>query len=183
MTMNDKVYLEAMSMAVKRLEKVTRLEEYSNGCPTCHRPFTGKYRAQVGDSHNSTAHEAAKTLGDTTKLAKKVLEHLQGAQHIRLTKSHRNTFDVENPNYLIYEGWISRDQLSEIVGGGDGARRARELRECGVPIESKMMDVKGFPRQAWYRLDIDYEQERIENEERHLLAQREYEQYLQEGLS
>ena len=46
-----------------------------------------------------------------------------------------------------------------------------------------MMNVKGFPRQAWYRLDIDYEQERIENEERHLLARREHEQYLQEGLS
>ena len=154
-----------------------------NKCPTCHRSYKGDTSPLVGNNHNETAHTAAKTLGDTTQLAQKVLRHLDGARHIRLTKSHRNTFDVENPNHLVYEGWVSRDELSEVVCGGDGARRARELRECGVPIEAKMMNVKGFPRQAWYRLDIDYEQERIENEERHLLARREHEQYLQEGLS
>ena len=44
-----------------------------------------------------------------------------------------------------------------------------------------MMSIEGLPHQAWYRLN-DNELE-IQNEESNLLAQREYEQYLQEGLS
>jgi hypothetical protein len=148
-------------------------------CPTCHRAYKGKNHALVGNNHGDTAKEAAKSLGDTSKLARDILDYLRGVQHIALTKSHRaNSQTTDSPEW---DGWVSRDTLSRIIAGGDGARRARELRECGYPVESKMMSVEGFPYQAWYRLN-DNELE-IQNEESNLLAQREYEQYLQEGLS
>jgi hypothetical protein len=50
-------------------------------------------------------------------------------------------------------GWVSRDRLSRELNGGDGARRARQLRdEFGVPIEVEMRKEKGMSRQAMYRI-------------------------------
>ena len=93
-------------------------------------------------------------MGDTSRLANKVLTHLQWALDVALTKSHRRQAGDDNP---VWEGWVSRDELSLVVGGGDGARRARELRENGYPVESKMMKIGDRPKQAYYRVLEDEE--------------------------
>ena len=50
-------------------------------------------------------------------------------------------------------GWVSRDRLSRELNGGDGARRARQLRdEYGIPIEVTMHASPNGTRQAYYRL-------------------------------
>jgi hypothetical protein len=53
----------------------------------------------------------------------------------------------------IGNGWVSRDRLSRELNGGDGARRARQLRdEYGVPIEVKMVIDENGRRQAYYQI-------------------------------
>ena len=137
-------------------------------------------KALAGNNHSEIAHQAAREMGDTSRLANKVLAHLQWALDIALTKSHRRQAGDDNP---VWEGWVSRDELSLVVGGGDGARRARELRENGYPVESKMMKIGDRPKQAYYRLLEDEESDvELCQGYNQLHHEREHRQYRDEGL-
>ena len=109
-------------------------------CPTCKRPFkklTNEQRARTS-SPATTGHEnvVAKSLGDMGPACMKIHELLMEESYLPLSG-----------------GWVSRDRLSQELNGGDGARRARQLRdEFGVPIEVKMGKEKGSSRQAMYRI-------------------------------
>jgi len=112
-------------------------------CHTCMRPFkklTNEQRARtnVGTGHEK---EVAKSLSDMGNACRKVHELLK--EHRLLAKEGRGLFD----------GWVSRDELSKELNGGDGARRVRQLRdEFAIPIEVQMRVAANGSRQAYYRI-------------------------------
>ena len=107
-------------------------------CHSCMRPFkklTNKQRARtnVGTGHEK---EVAKSLSDMGNACRKVHE---------LLKFRSGT--------ISGDGWVSRDELSKELNGGDGARRVRQLRdEFAVPIEVQMRVAPNGSRQAYYRI-------------------------------
>jgi hypothetical protein len=129
----------------RALERIRGKVGNEKVCPTCKRPWkklTNEQRART-NSPGATGHEnvVAKSLGDMGPACKKVHE---------LLKTHR-TLAFEGRG--LFDGWVSRDELSRELNGGDGARRARQLRdEFGIPIEVKMGKEKGMSRQAMYRI-------------------------------
>jgi hypothetical protein len=146
---NDNAYLDGMKMAVKRLDTLTRIEEYAEGCPTCHRPFS-----RSRSDHQGLEQEAARELKDASKKCKRVLEYLVYQRHLSLTRSHRES-------YVGQEGFCSGEQLREALGSGDWQRRVRELSErYQIPIERKMdYTPTGGRKVAYYRIaeGWDYE--------------------------
>ena len=105
-------------------------------CPTCQRPYKKLANHERARSNAGTGHEqqVARSLGDMGKACQAIYE--------LLLKSQR-----------IANGWVSRDRLSHELAGGDGARRARQLRdEYGVPIEVTMRVNPNGTRQAFYRI-------------------------------
>ena len=162
MSMNDKAYLKGMKMAVDRLESVTRFQEYSEGCPTCRRPFRtleSHERARSGNP-GSLEHEAAKELKDASKNCKKVYDFLRWELHMAMTRSHR-------AGYTSNDGWCCAEDFREFLGKGDWPRRVRQLsEEYGVAVERKMDVPKGGQRKvAFYRLSethFDYENQEYE---------------------
>jgi hypothetical protein len=107
-------------------------------CPTCQRPFKQLTSSQRARSNAGTGHEkqVAKSLGDMSGACNAIYELL-----------------LESKRSNINEGWVSRDRLSRELNGGDGARRARQLRdEYGVPIEVAMRVNPNGTRQAYYRI-------------------------------
>ena len=105
-------------------------------CPTCQRPYKKLANHERARSNVGTGHEqqVARSLGDMGKACQAIHELLLKAQRIA-------------------NGWVSRDRLSRELNGGDGARRARQLRdEYGVPIEVKMVVDESGRRQAYYRI-------------------------------
>ena len=104
-------------------------------CPTCKRPFkqlASHERARAGD-HPGVEREAARAFPSNGSACQAILDAL-----------------VELPEYP--GSWVSARQLRDVLGGGDGPRRARQLRdEYGWPVEVEFRS--GPPRQAWYRLD------------------------------
>ena len=107
-----------------------------NKCPTCQRPYKKLANHERARSNAGTGHEqeVARSLGDMGKACQAIYE--------LLLKSQR-----------IANGWVSRDRLSRELAGGDGARRARQLRdEYGVPIEVTMRVNPNGTRQAFYRI-------------------------------
>ena len=107
-------------------------------CPTCKRPFKKLANHERARSNFGTGHEneVARSLGDMGNACKKV----HG-----LLKCRKAT--------IAGDGWVSRDRLSRELNGGDGARRARQLRdEFGIPIEVKMETNENGARQAYYRI-------------------------------
>ena len=124
----------------RALERIRGQVGNEKVCPTCKRPWkklTNEQRART-NSPGATGHEnvVAKSLGDMGPACRKVHE---------LLKFRSGT--------ISGDGWVCRDRLSREHIGGDGARRARQLRdEFGVPIEVKMGKEKGMSRQAMYRI-------------------------------
>ena len=124
----------------RALERIRGQVGNEKVCPTCKRPWkklTNEQRART-NSPGATGHEnvVAKSLGDMGPACRKVHE---------LVKFRSGT--------ISGDGWVSRDRLSRELNGGDGARRARQLRdEFGIPIEVKMGKEKGMSRQAMYRI-------------------------------
>tara|TARA_R110002020_G_scaffold246713_3_gene460596 strand:+ start:1645 stop:2061 length:417 start_codon:yes stop_codon:yes gene_type:complete len=112
-------------------------------CPTCQRPYKQLTSSQRARSNAGTGHEkqVAKSLGDMSGACNAIHE---------LLKFRRTT--------ISGDGWVSRDRLSRELNGGDGARRARQLRdEYGIPIEVKMVANDNGRRQAYYRIvEPDY---------------------------
>ena len=107
-------------------------------CPTCQRPYKKLANHERARSNAGTGHEqeVARSLGDMGKACNAIHE---------LLKFRRTT--------ISGDGWVSRDRLSRELNGGDGARRARQLRdEYGVPIEVKMVVDESGRRQAYYRI-------------------------------
>jgi hypothetical protein len=107
-------------------------------CPTCQRPYKKLANHERARSNAGTGHEqqVARSLGDMGKACNAIHE---------LLKFRRTT--------ISGDGWVSRDRLSRELNGGDGARRARQLRdEYGVPIEVKMVQDENGRRQAYYRI-------------------------------
>jgi len=110
----------------------------ANKCHSCMRPFkklTNEQRARtnVGTGHEK---EVAKSLNDMGNACRKVHELLEfrRGNHVR-------------------DGWVSRDELSKELNGGDGARRVRQLRdEFAIPIEVEMRVAANGSRQAYYRI-------------------------------
>ena len=155
--MYDKAYLRGMQIAVDRLESVTRFQEYSEGCPTCRRPFRtleSHERARSG-TPDSLEHEAAKELKDAGLRCKQVLDFLRWEKHNALTRSHR-------ASYVGNDGFVSGEDMRSSLGSGDWQRRVRQLsEEYGVPIERKMDNPNGGRKVAYYRLadGWDYEGE------------------------
>lgn len=141
-------YLEGMRMAVERLDTLTRIQQYADGCPTCHRPFNKARHDQPG-----LEQEAARELKDASKKCKRVLEYLAYQLHLSLTRSHR-------ASYIGQHGWCSGEDLRAELGPGDWQRRVRELSErYQIPIERKMDNPNGGRKVAYYRLaeGWDYE--------------------------
>ena len=124
----------------RALERIRGQVGNEKVCPTCKRPWkklTNEQRART-NSPGATGHEnvVAKSLGDMGPACRKVHE---------LLKFRSGT--------ISGDGWVSRARLSRELNGGDGARRARQLRdEFGIPIEVKMGKEKGMSRQAMYRI-------------------------------
>jgi hypothetical protein len=124
----------------RALERIRGKVGNEKVCPTCKRPWkklTNEQRARTS-SPAATGHEnvVAKSLGDMGPACKKVHDLLKEESYL-----------------LLSGGWVSRDRLSRELNGGDGARRARQLRdEFGVPIEVEMRKEKGMSRQAMYRI-------------------------------
>ena len=159
MLMNDNAYLKGMKMAVDRLESVTRLQEYSDGCPICHRPLGSKLKARSGNNPGLEV-EAAKELKDASKNCKKVYDFLPCELHMAMTKSHRAGYTSNN-------GWCCAEDFREFLGKGDWPRRVRQLsEEFGIAIERKMDVPRGGQRKvAFYRLSethFDYENQEYE---------------------
>ena len=117
-------------------------------CDECKRPWVEtrpEQRARRGD-HPGVEHQAAAELGDPAEACKRVLIALRGACH----------FEAGNPG-----GWVSAKTLRIVAGGGDGPRRARQLRdEYRWPIEVEM---RTNPRQARYRLTDDKQIEPVQH--------------------
>ena len=113
----------------------------TDACPTCKRPFkklTNEQRART--AHQGTEHEAVKHLGDMTATCSKVYDLLREAS----TDSFRNS-------------WVSAEELRNLLNGGDGPRRARQLREeFGVPVESKMRVRPDGKKMAYYNIAASY---------------------------
>lgn len=106
-------------------------------CPTCQRPFkklSNEQRARTGVARSTgVEHEAARSLSDLSNACRKVHDYLLQAKALGQ--------------------WTSGDQLRAVLNGGDGPRRARQLRdEFAVPIETKMMKLPNQRRQAYYRI-------------------------------
>tara|TARA_R110002020_G_scaffold128694_3_gene288396 strand:- start:3891 stop:4316 length:426 start_codon:yes stop_codon:yes gene_type:complete len=115
-------------------------------CPHCKRPYKKIESSQRARSNVGTGHEkqVARSLGDMGPACEKIYQRLKDDRLLWL--EGRGLFD----------GWVSRDSLNGELNGGDGARRARQLRdEFGLPIEIEMRDGDSFKsRQAWYRLAV-----------------------------
>jgi len=112
-------------------------------CPTCLRPYkplSASQRARRGD-YPGREREAAEgaTEAQYSKSCRQVLDYLR--------------FRWRSEQRGLGDGWVSATHLRFILDGGDGPRRARQLRdEWGWPIEVEM---RTNPRQAWYRLTAD----------------------------
>lgn len=107
-------------------------EVQPEACPTCLRPFKKLKDEQRARSGVGTGNEkiAAKQLKNTGTACDRIYEYLK-----------------------IKGDWASGNELRDALGGGDGPRRARQLRdEYAIPIEIKIEDRKGYRKQAWYRL-------------------------------
>ena len=102
-------------------------------CHSCMRPFKKLKNEERARSYAGTGHEkqVANKLPDMSRACKIVYDYLES-----------------------YHGsWISSTKLREILNGGDGPRRARQLRdEWAIPIEVKMQKEPGKNRQAYYRI-------------------------------
>ena len=113
----------------------------TESCPTCKRPFkklTNEQRAR--SNHQGTEHQAAKSLGDLNQACSKVYDLLRSAS----SASFRDS-------------WVSAQELRDLLDGGDGPRRARQLREeFAVPVESQMRTNHVGRKMAYYKIDESY---------------------------
>ena len=104
-------------------------------CPTCLRPFheLDAHQRARGGSHPGVEAQAARLNEDPRGKCMAVLVAL------RMSSASIGS-----------QGWVSAAHLRMVLDGGDGPRRARQLRdEYGFRIEVEM---RSEPRQAWYRL-------------------------------
>ena len=113
----------------------------TEACPTCKRPFKKLNNDQRARSrHQGLEHEAAKQLGDMNRSCETVYKCLKDA----------STASFRSP-------WVSATELRDLLEGGDGPRRARQLREeFGVPVESKMRVTPAGKKMAYYTIDASF---------------------------
>jgi len=113
-------------------------------CPHCKRPYKKIKSSQRARSNIGTGHEkqVARSLGDMGPACEKIYQRL------------KSDYNLCMDGMGMFDGWVSRDSLNNELNGGDGARRARQLRdEFGLPVEIEMREADRLrPRQAWYRL-------------------------------
>lgn len=123
---------------IARQTQVNGVNVDSNKCHSCMRPFKKLKNEERARSNAGTGHEkqVARSLSDMTGACKTVYDFL--------------LFKKNNP---LMEDWVSSTKLRELLNGGDGPRRARQLRdEWAIPIEVKMNKQPGMNRQAYYRI-------------------------------
>ncbi len=103
-------------------------------CPHCKRPYLetdNQERARSGD-YPGLEKEAVKDIEDMNRTCVRVFEYLKT----------REPYD-----------WVSGDQLRDVLNGGDGPRRVRQLNEeFGIPIDRRMHKPEDGRRQAYYRI-------------------------------
>ena len=113
------------------------LFEAADQCPTCLRPFekvaNAKLLARSGGARETEAARAVSA--HLSRACARVLEELRRKRNYDCPHAvdHPDAFD----NKL--RGWVSRDELSYILGGGDGARRARQLLDFGYRVERQFV--------------------------------------------
>ena len=112
-------------------------------CPTCTRPYKqldNSQRARRGN-YPGSEHQAAKQLGNLGPALSKVYAYLQ------LKKDRADELSDQE------HAWVSSRKLRDVLDGGDGPRRARQLRdEYAVRMEIVTERRGDNPLMAYYRL-------------------------------
>lgn len=107
-------------------------------CPHCKRPYletTNEQRTRSRD-YPGLEKEAVKDISEMNRSCTRIFVFLS----------------AQEP----YE-WVSGDALRNVLNGGDGPRRARQLNEeFAIPLDRRMMKQEGGRRQAYYRISPEY---------------------------
>lgn len=103
-------------------------------CPHCKRPYLetdNEQRTREGN-HPGLEKEAIKDIEEMNRSCTRIFEFLRS----------REPYD-----------WVSGDDLRNVLNGGDGPRRVRQLNEeFAIPIDRKMYKPEDGRRQAYYRI-------------------------------
>jgi len=103
-------------------------------CPHCKRPYLetdNEQRTREGN-YPGLEKEAIKDIEEMNRSCTRIFEFLRS----------REPYD-----------WVSGDDLRNVLNGGDGPRRVRQLNEeFAIPIDRKMDKPEDGRRQAYYRI-------------------------------
>jgi len=117
---------------------IERLESPRRSCPTCKRPYletSNEDRTRYGD-HVGLEKQAVKDIEEMNRSCVRIFEYLKA----------RRVYD-----------WVSGDELRNVLNGGDGPRRARQLNEeFAIPLDRMMRKPEDGRRQAYYRISPEW---------------------------
>jgi len=113
---------------------IERLESPRHSCPTCKRPYleTSNEQRTRYEDHVGLEKQAVKDIEEMNRSCVRIFEYMKAQP--------------------VYD-WVSGDELRNVLNGGDGPRRVRQLNEeFAIPIDRRMHKPEDGRRQAYYRI-------------------------------
>lgn len=117
---------------------MNKLQSPRHSCPHCKRPYleTSNEERTRSKDHRGLEKQALKDVEEMNRSCVRIFEFMKSR--------------------TIYD-WVSGDDLRNVLNGGDGPRRVRQLNEeFGIPIDRRMHKPEHGRRQAYYRISPDW---------------------------